>query len=201
MNCTNFIVDAPVGQIYRFDTPDELKEFMHLIGTKSEDLGKFEMKFVEVEGREYDSCIDGFSFRSGEYEYSEEVQVLIPKEKEYFVCTLHDTNQFMDEQYGHKDDLEDVVQADEIELTDYWNDKFPCVIYIHLESTFDRMGDVEFSIFHVQPLNTIPTVNTVNNFLAENANRQLELYEQYSEWERMWKEHNRKKLEEFNKGA
>ena len=107
----------------------------------------------------------------------------------------------MEEQQGYKHKLEDVVQADEIELTDYWNDKFPCVIYIHLESTFDRMGGVEFSLFQVQSLNTIPTVNTVNNFLAENANRQLELYEERCKWERLRKEHNRKKLEEFNKGV
>ena len=174
-----FISDKPIGNIYRFDTPEDLKKFISLIGIKSEELHKYEMEFQPIEGKEYDQYVDGFSASCDGDSFSDEELVQIPKEQEVFITTVHDTNEYLDEQYGYSTAESDLLEPDEIRLDSYWDDKFPCVIYIDIQSGFDRLGNVEFDVFHVQELNQIPTAESLSAFVNENASKKLELYEYY----------------------
>ena len=176
-----FISDKPIGSIYRFDTPEDLKKFISLIGVKSEELHRYDMEFQAIEGKEYDDYIDGFSMSCGEdsSEYSSEELVQVPKEQEVFITVIHDTNEYFDEQYGYSTVESGILEPEEIKLGEYWDDKFPCVAYINIQSDFDRMGNVEINVFHVQKLDQIPTAESLSAFIADNASKQLELYEYY----------------------
>ena len=174
-----FISDKPIGNIYRFDTPEDLKKFISLIGVRSEELHKYEMEFQPIEGKEYDYYIDVFSASCGEDSYSNEELVQVPKEQEVFITTVHDANEYLDEQYGYSTIKNGILEPEEIKLGSYWDDKFPCVIYINIQSSFDSFGDVEIDVFHVQKLNQIPTADSLSAFIADNASKQLELYEYY----------------------
>ena len=174
-----FISDKPIGNIYRFDTPEDLKKFISLIGVRSEELHKYDMKFQSIEGKEYDNYIDGLSMNYGEDSSSDEELVQVPKEQELFITAVHDVNEYLDEQYGYSTVEGGILEPDEIRLGNYWDDKFPCVIYINIQSSFDRLGDVEFNVFHVQELNQIPTAESLSAFVNDNSSRQLELYEYY----------------------
>ena len=173
-----FISDKPIGSIYRFDTPEDLKKFISLIGINSEELHKYEMEFQAIEGKEYDDYIDGFSISCDEDSYSNEELVQVPKEQEVFITTVHDINEYTKEPYGHSTEIS-ILEPEEIKLGSYWDDKFPCVIYINIQSSFDSFGDVEIDVFHVQKLNQIPTAESLSAFIADNASKQLELYEYY----------------------
>lgn len=174
-----FISDKPIGSIYRFDTPEGLKKFISLIGVKSEELHKYDMEFQPIECKEYDNYIDGLSMNYGEDSSSDEELVRVPKEQGVFITAVHDTNEYLDEQYGYSTVESGILEPEEIKLGSYWEDKFPCVAYINIQSGFDRLGDVEINVFHVQKLNQIPTAESLSVFVNENAGKQLELYEYY----------------------
>ena len=175
-----FISDKPIGSIYRFDTPDDLKKFIALIGITSEQLPEYGMEFQALEGKEYDNYIDGFSMNCGEGSSSDEELVQVPKEQELFITAVHDTNEYLDEQYGYSTIESGILEPEEIRLCEYWDDKFPCVAYINIQSGFDMLGNVEFNVFHVQKFDSIPTAYSLSAFINENASKQLELYEYYS---------------------
>ena len=173
-----FISDKPIGSIYRFDTPDDLKKFISLIGVRSEELHEYEMEFQAIEGKEYDNYIDGLSISCGEDSYSNEELVQVPKEQEVFITTVHDINEYTEELYGHSTEIS-ILEPEEIKLGSYWDCKFPCVIYVNIQGSFDRLGDLEIDVFHVQGLNKIPTADSLSAFIVDNASKQLELYEYY----------------------
>lgn len=174
-----FISDKPIGSIYRFDTPDDLKKFIALIGITSEQLPEYDMEFQAIEGKEYDDYIDGFNMSCGEDSFDNEELVQVPKEQELFITAVHDTNEYLDEQYGYSTVESGILEPEEIKLGSYWEDKFPCVAYINIQSGFDRLGNVEFNVFHVQKLDSIHTADSLSAFIADNASKQLELYEYY----------------------
>lgn len=132
-----FISDKPVGSIYMFDTPEGLKKFISLIGIKSEELHKYRMEFQPIEGKEYDQYVDGFSASCDGDSFSDEELVQIPKEQGVFITTVHDTNEYLDEQYGYSTVESGLLEPDEIRLDSYWDGKFPCVIYINIQSGFE----------------------------------------------------------------
>ena len=174
-----FISDKPIVSIYRFDTPDDLKKFIALIGITSEQLPKYDMEFQAIEGKDYDEYIDSFSCESESGSFSDENLIQVPKEKEVFITAVHDTNEYLDEQYGYSTVKSGILESEEIKLGEYWDDKFPCVAYINIQSDFDRVGNVEINVFHVQKLDQIPTAESLSAFIADNASKQLELYEYY----------------------
>ena len=173
-----FISDKPIGNIYRFDTPEDLKKFISLIGVRSEELHEYEMEFQAIEGKEYDNYIDGFSASCGEDSYSNEELVQVPKEQEVFITTVHDINEYTEEPCGRSAEVS-ILEPEEIKLGSYWDDKFPCVIYVNIQSSFDSFGNIEINLFHVQELNKIPTADSLSAFIEDNASKQLELYEYY----------------------
>lgn len=136
----NLFWDLPCGGMVHFNDKEELCTFLNKTQLHW-DCEYFSNDETFGIGIQYD-------YEAGEYKV--EVHEV---NNDCYVIPIHQKNWYIDSDKQLADTYSQdhyvTVKSEDLCLDNRWS--FPCNVYIWIEDTFDRMGTVEYKMFHVIP--------------------------------------------------
>lgn len=142
----------PQGELIKFNSPDEVKTFFSKMTLDPEESELFGIKIKTTPEVVNDPIMD-------DYEYNVEVGGV-------YKSPVFDLNDFMsiEQQYVSKPSYAVHVEPENIVLDETVYSSFPCVAYIFIVDTHDRLGDVKMRFYNVKPISELQTINDVQDF-------------------------------------
>lgn len=183
----NIFWDTPCGVLYNFKNKDELVLFLNKtqIHENMEDFSNSDAFGISIRLISDDPDQDtSDGLFDGEYA----CERIEPKDGEYFYqMQYHDPNPYFDDDdqiaktTGHHFGAF-IIKPEDVTLDDRW--KFPCNVFIWLEKSFDRAGDLEVKLFSVTPVGEEFTVQETQEFEDKHMQKQIDNLLLRLEWEK-----------------
>lgn len=181
--------DIPQGELYRFNSKEELVYFMNKTQIHSgfDDFNGNDSFGISVRLIPDEPDCDPEDLELGLVDGEYACEHLTPTEEEpFYKLTIHQPNPYSTEeeqyasQYGNHFGTF-ILKPEDVILDERW--VFPCNVFIWLERGADRLGGFEIKLFCVTPVGKERTVQGTQEYEDSVKERQISILNKFIEYE------------------
>lgn len=171
----SYTIEPPQGEMILFNNQQEVKEFFSIMGMEPEELAELGVYVKETDEEDEDE-------REFICEYERGFQYPVFDNNMYYDNPIDDRHAGSPQQFTYNP--ENITLDPRVYDRDY-----PMVAFVHIEDSFDRVGDVKYKVFQIEPLSLLWNMDRIKSMVRRNSEKWEYNHDQFIKYEETRREH------------